>query len=84
MPYEDTACPYTPPSGNNLEHPYFPDSTLPSVGGVGGESAIGAAGSSGGGAAGAPVGLTGAGLGGLEPSLRRAPWQVRLPPGRIS
>ena len=23
MSSRDTPCPYTPPSGNNLEHPYF-------------------------------------------------------------
>ena len=51
----EAVCPYTPPSGNNLEHHYFPDSALPFDGGAGGLSVTGAVVGSGGGAAGAPV-----------------------------
>ena len=63
---------------------YFPDSTLSSVGGVGGESIIGAAGGSVGGVVGASAGSTGVEFEEVELSLRRAPRRVRLPPGRIS
>jgi hypothetical protein len=29
---QNAVVPYTPPSGNNLEHYYFPDSALPGGG----------------------------------------------------
>ena len=53
---QKAVCPYTPLSGNNLEHYYFPDSALPGDGGTGGVSMLRAVAGSGGGVTGAPVG----------------------------
>ena len=39
---QNAVVPYTPPSGNNLEHYYFPDSALPGGGDTWGVSMIGA------------------------------------------
>ena len=53
------------------------------MGDVGGESIIGAAGGSVGGVVGAAAGSAGGEFEEVDLSLRRAPWRVRLPPGRI-
>ena len=75
--------PYTPPSVNNLEHYYFPDSALPGGGDTWGVSMIGAVAALREGVADAPEELAAMVPGGVVLSRMMVPVWVRLPPGSI-